>query len=406
MPADVQQTVFAVEAPSAPPARRPETAGVEKPARPAGEPPARPLANAGGGTRTLLSVQYARAVAAVGVLMFHAFNDANATAYPEQVLQAGVDLFFVISGFIMWVTTFKSDIGPKGFFGKRVRRIVPLYWLFSAIAVLTAVVAPQLGKSTGAEHAIASFLFLPAVNPVTHKAEPLLAPGWTLNHEMLFYVIFALALTLPSRKRRLMAVIGLNVLLVVVGLLTHGPLLVSFYTNPIILEFIFGVIVGWIYTSGYSASRRVSGVMVTAGALTMVLFAAAWGQTVILRVLVWGIPAAVIVLGLALTENAKPVARWRSGQFLGDASYSIYIVHGVMLAALFSIVHHLGAPDAVMIPVGVPVALIGGLIVYRYIERPMTNYLGRHRRARAPITAPPVSAPPLVRAEVAGTVDR
>src|SRR5580693_3983159 len=119
MPADVQQTVFAVEAPSAPPARRPETAGVEKPARPAGEPPARPLANAGGGTRTLLSVQYARAVAAVGVLMFHAFNDANATAYPEQVLQAGVDLFFVISGFIMWVTTFKSDIGPKGFFGKR-----------------------------------------------------------------------------------------------------------------------------------------------------------------------------------------------------------------------------------------------------------------------------------------------
>lgn len=355
-------------------------------------------------TRTLLSVQYARGVAAVSVLLFHAFNDANATGYPEQVLQAGVDLFFVISGFIMWVTTFRSDIGPKSFLGKRVRRIVPLYWLFSLIAVLTAAFAPQLGKSTGAEHAIASFLFLPAVNPVTHKAEPLLAPGWTLNHEMLFYLIFALALTLSSRRMRLVAVIGVNVLLAVFGWLTHGPLLVSFYTNPIILEFVFGVIVGWFYTSGYSASRRVSGVLVTVSALTMIFLAAAWGQTVILRVLMWGIPAALIVLGLALAENAKPFARRQSWKFLGDASYSIYIVHGVMLAALFSIVNHLHAPDIVMIPIGAPIALIGGLIVYRYIESPMTNYLSRRHRARA-TTPPLVSAPPLVTAEVAGTVD-
>jgi exopolysaccharide production protein ExoZ len=397
MPAELQQTVLAAEAPSAPAAQRADAT--------VGQKPGRSVADAANRPRTLLSVQYARGVAAVSVLLFHAFNDANATGYPEQVLQAGVDLFFVISGFIMWVTTFRSDIGPKAFFGKRLRRIVPLYWLFSAIAVLTATVAPQLGKSTGTEHAIASFLFLPAVNPVTHKAEPLLAPGWTLNHEMLFYLIFALALTLSSRRRRLLAVIGLNVTLAVVGWLTHGPLLVSFYTNPIILEFVFGVIVGWIYTNGYSTSRRVSGVMVTVSALTMVFFAAAWGQTVILRVILWGIPAALIVLGLALAENAKPVAERRSWKFLGDASYSIYIVHGVMLAALFSIVNHLHAPDIVMIPVGAPIALVGGLIVYRYIERPMTNYLSGRRRTRVAIAPPLVSASPLVRAEVAGTVD-
>jgi exopolysaccharide production protein ExoZ len=397
MPAELQQTVLAAEAQSAPAAQRADATVGQKSARSAAAAPSRP--------RTLLSVQYARGVAAVSVLLFHAFNDANATGYPEQVLQAGVDLFFVISGFIMWVTTFRSDIGPKAFLGKRVRRIVPLYWVFSAVAVLTAAVAPQLGKSTGTEHAIASFLFLPAVNPVTHKAEPLLAPGWTLNHEMLFYLIFALALTLSSRRRRLLAVIGLNVTLAVVGWLTHGPLLVSFYSNPIILEFVFGVIVGWIYTNGYSASRRVSGVTVTAAALTMVFFAAAWGQTVILRVVLWGIPAALIVLGLALAENAKPVAQRRSWKFLGDASYSIYIVHGVMLAALFSIVNHLHAPDIVMIPLGAPIALIGGLIVYRYIESPMTNYLSGRRRTRMAITPPLVSASPLVRAEVAGTVD-
>jgi exopolysaccharide production protein ExoZ len=397
MPGDLQHTVVGAEAPVQPAAQQANAA--------TGWNLGRRVADAGDKPKTLLSVQYARGVAAVSVVLFHAFNDGNATGYPEQVLQAGVDLFFVISGFIMWVTTFRSDIGPKGFLGKRVRRIVPLYWLFSAIAVLTAAAAPQLGKSTGTEHAIASFLFLPAVNPVTHKAEPLLAPGWTLNHEMLFYLIFALALTLSSRRRRLIAVIGVNVTLAIVGWLTHGPLLVSFYTNPIILEFVFGVIVGWIYTNGYSASRRVSGVMVTAGALTMVLCAAAWGQTVILRVLLWGIPAAVIVLGLALAENAKPVARRRSWKFVGDASYSIYIVHGVVLAALFSMVNHVHAPVIVMIPIGAPVAFVGGLIVYRYIERPMTSYLSRRHRARVAIAPPRVSAGPLVTAEVAGTVD-
>jgi exopolysaccharide production protein ExoZ len=360
----------------------------------------RHVRDAGRAAPTLLSVQYARGAAAVGVLMFHAFNDGGVFHYPEQVLQAGVDLFFVISGFIMWVTTHRCSSGPKAFLGKRIRRIVPLYWLFTALAVLIAIVAPQLGKSTGAAHALASFLFLPAVNPVTHLAEPVLAPGWTLNHEMLFYLIFALALTLPSPKLRLVGVIGVNVGLAILGWLTHGPLLLSFYTSPIILEFVFGVIVGSMYTSGYSLSRRVSGALVTAGALVMVASAAAWGQMVVLRVILWGIPAAVIVLGLVLGENRTPVARRRTWQFVGDASYSIYIVHGVALSALFSLVTHLGAPRFLMIPIGAPIAVVVGLGVYRYVERPMTNYLQQRRRPL--VVAVPV---PLVPAEVAGTVE-
>jgi exopolysaccharide production protein ExoZ len=322
------------------------------------------------------------------------------TSYPEGVLQAGVDLFFVISGFIMWVTTHRSSIGPKAFLGKRIRRIVPLYWLFTAIAVFIAVVAPALGKSTGIPHAVASFLFLPAVNPVSHVAEPVLAPGWTLNHEMLFYLIFALALML-SPKPRLIAVIGLNTGMAIVGALTHGPLLLSFYTNPIILEFVLGVIVGWIYTSGYSLPRPASGVLIATSVFVMVACAAAWGQTVLLRVAVWGVPAAVIVIALSLAENAKPVGQRRRWQFLGDASYSVYIVHGVVLAALLATVNHVGAPVFVMIPLGAPIAIVFGLGVYQYVERPMTNYLRRGRRRLAPITLPP----PLVASEAVGTVE-
>lgn len=360
--------------------------------------------SAADGARTLLSIQYARGVAAVGVLLFHSFNDAQATGYPEQVLQAGVDLFFVISGFIMWVTTQRSSIGPKRFLGKRVRRVVPLYWLFSGVAVLVAGAAPQLGKTTSLQHAVASFLFLPAVRPSNGQVEPVLAPGWTLNHEMLFYLIFAVALTLSSRRLRLGVVIGVNVALSILGWLTHGPLILSFYTNPIILEFVFGVIVGWVYTSGYTMSRRVSTALVSVGGLVMVGCAAAWGQTTILRVIMWGIPAAVIVLALALTENAAPVARRRAWAFVGDGSYSIYLVHGIVLSALLSLVNHVAAPKILMIVVGTPLALIITLCAYQYIERPITRYLSGRRPAGAAVPAAvPVA---ILTAEVPAAVKR
>jgi peptidoglycan/LPS O-acetylase OafA/YrhL len=341
-------------------------------------------------------------VAAISVVFFHAFNDAGVTHYPEQVLQAGVDLFFAISGFIMWVTTYGSDTGPREFLRRRIIRIVPLYWVFTAFAVLLSVVAPQLGKRTGGLDAIASFLFMPAVNTATHQTQPVVAPGWTLNHEMLFYVIFAVALFLPNKRQRFVALVGVNVGLVILGFFVDTPLVVSFYTNPIVFEFVFGVVIGLAYTSGYRMSRAASTATVIAGALTMIGLAAAWGQTAILRVVVWGIPAALIVLALALTENTKPVEDRRHLRFLGDASYSLYIVHGVVLSAMLSVVHHANIPKIVMIPVGGPVAIVAGVVVYRYLEKPMTTYLRHFGGRRAAVPKPAVQ---LVVPEPVGTAE-
>jgi peptidoglycan/LPS O-acetylase OafA/YrhL len=296
----------------------------------------------------------------------------------------------------MWVTTFGSGITPTGFLGRRIRRIVPLYWVFTAFAVFLAVVAPQLGKRTGALDAVASFLFLPAVNSATHVAEPVIAPGWTLNHEMLFYLIFAAALLLPTPKARFAGVVGANAALAIIGWLTHGPLVVSFFTNPIILEFVFGVVVGSLYTSGYCLSRRNSAVIAVLGVGTMIGCASAWGQNVNLRILLWGIPAACVLMALVLTENYRPVRERRRWLFVGDASYSIYLVHGIVLSAVFAAVRHAGVPYIVMIPVGTPAAIIVAFFVYRYIERPMTRRLSRWaRRSTAP-------AGGLIAPEVAG----
>ena len=100
-----------------------------------------------------------------------------------------------------------------------------------------------------------------------------------------------------------------------------------------------------------------------------------------------------------LTENTKPVASRPRLRFLGDASYSIYIVHGVMLSAMLSVVHHAKIPTFVMIPVGGPLAVVGGLIVYRYLEKPMTTYLRHFGNRRVPAVVP------LVHAEPAGTAE-
>jgi exopolysaccharide production protein ExoZ len=83
---------------------------------------------------------------------------------------------------------------------------------------------------------------------------------------------------------------------------------------------------------------------------------------------------------------------------MGDASYSIYIVHGVALSALFALVNHLGAPRLLMIPIGGPIAVVIGLGVYRCVERPMTKQL----RRRPGSIAVPV---PIVPTDIAGTVD-
>ncbi len=132
--------------------------------------------------------------------------------YSVGWLSSGVDIFFVISGFIMWVSVERRrTMTAAEFMRARLIRIVPLYWLVSAFVLATCLIAPQLLHTTVLEwkHALASFLFLPARHPVmTQEFWPLLIPGWTLNYEMLFYVLFAVAIAGSGGSARIR--FGLN----------------------------------------------------------------------------------------------------------------------------------------------------------------------------------------------------
>src|SRR5437764_3885196 len=141
-------------------------------------------------------------------------------SYDASWLGSGVDIFFVISGFIMWVSVERRPGMSAGeFFGNRLMRIVPLYWLVSAGVLCITFAAPQLLHSTvfNAPHALASFLFLPARHPLTGEFWPLLVPGWTLNYEMLFYLLFAAAIAgangAPRRRLAIISVLIASVIL-------------------------------------------------------------------------------------------------------------------------------------------------------------------------------------------------
>ena len=127
------------------------------------------------------------------------------TFLPPNRLAARVDLFFVISGFLMWGTTWDSPTTPGRFMLQRIHRIVPLHWAIISFYVLLLLAAPHLMQSGAFEpaHGITSSLFLPWPHPAIDANQPRVTPGWTLNYGMFFYLVFALGLFLPERRTRL-----------------------------------------------------------------------------------------------------------------------------------------------------------------------------------------------------------
>ena len=187
----------------------------------------------------LASIQLLRAAAAIAVVFTHAitrlgysFPGAGAHSYltgPNgQFLagDAGVDVFFVISGFIMYFVH-HNDFGVPGapleFLKKRISRIVPIYWLLTTLAVVIIIAVPNLmvthNSRIGFSWIASSYLFLPIASRGS-TISPIIGVGWTLDYEMFFYLAFAGALFLPLR-RGLLAIGALFVSAVGIGALVN-----------------------------------------------------------------------------------------------------------------------------------------------------------------------------------------
>lgn len=306
----------------------------------------------------LQSIQQLRGLAALAVVLFHY---SAVVGWEWTVGQAGVDVFFVVSGFIMWMVTEKPTT-PAKFAWDRAARIVPIYWL------ATMIMATWNGSRPGA--IITSLLFIPYERS-PGVPYPILAPGWTLNLEMFFYGLFAATLFLPRRAQlwTLTATFGA---LTLAGWLFHlpGPVWGA-YTNPIIAEFIAGAWLCVAWRKGLLPSPRTAVGLVLAAVATLAVVDASGAYSEPVRPLVWGLPALAVVAALLGLERAGKAPLWLPLKHLGDASYSLYLFHMPVLYVV-----RLFVPEGWgLFIASVPASIAVGLLSFHLLEKPIGRAL-------------------------------
>jgi exopolysaccharide production protein ExoZ len=351
------------------------------------------------GTRKLPAVQMLRGIAAAMVVFHHIGGVIPAAdAQRSWILRshltliggAGVDIFFVISGFIMLYT--HGRVGGRrealSFLWKRALRIYPLYWLWTSVLILIAAShLVAVNHVHGAGFFLWSYLLIPVFNGFNFH--PFLDQGWTLSFEMLFYLVFTVGIWLNLQKSLTSFLAGsLAAVLVLSHFLPAGSGVRYLFSNTLVVEFLFGVgVANVLLQTTETTSRRISHSWLPAGLVVLgsllllsTLFIPLASDDLIQsswRFAFWGLPSSLIVAGFVFW-NQRATSSFLV--FLGDASYSTYLVHTFALGAFLRFVTpRVGAPQllpADLLLVGVAVATIAlTLPTYRWVEKPLTSLL-------------------------------
>lgn len=330
------------------------------------------------------TLQALRALAACTVAFFHTVDFASRYTHDMPgwfgkmnfIGPAGVDLFFVISGFVMFYTTRdlpRSGASVRRFMLRRILRIVPLYWLLTTVMVALLLLLPQAFNRLTIYplHALASYFFIPMYNSAGEPF-PVLGLGWSLNYEMYFYVVMACLLL---TRRRLLWLALFFVPCVLYGYLCPPETLAyQMITGPQLLEFVMGGAAAE-YIRLHSSGKPHMAAMVGVGVLA---FGVAHFHTLDpLRVVPIGLGASLIVFGLAAMENQRRarVPQWLVA--LGDASYAIYLGHIFVLAPFFKLWEKTVGPQggAWVIFIAFPLAVTAAYFLYRWVEKPLGAWL-------------------------------
>jgi len=341
-----------------------------------------------------LSIQYLRAVASLGVVLTHASTSLlpyHLALLPLGFGNAGVDLFFVISGFLMFYTTARKPVSLFDFYAKRIIRIVPIYFIFSTVAFLLAKIEPQLTLTFSPKLTdyLRSIFFIPFYSNILaahggdgaqHLVRPEIGQGWTLNYEIFFYLLFGLLLGFTALNR-VRAVVSGACFLVMLGIIFRpaGSVLTT-YTDPLLLEFAFGVVLAYLlFRQTVATARPWMGVILSSVGVALLIVGFSL-HLPLPRVVTSGIPAAMIVGGFLWTEAHWEFPKKAFFLLLGDSSYSLYLSHTFVLAILrrlwqrnfeveFPIDH------MVFVFAGVICSELVGILCYLMLEQKITGLL-------------------------------
>lgn len=286
---------------------------------------------------TILSIQVLRFVAALSVVVFHAHNtlvDRISRHQPDSIDHAfrvgasGVHIFFVISGFVMVYTSWRSRLTAGAFLSRRLIRIYPIYWIMAATYLVVHLFLGTAYNLSGSAVA-ASALLLP------HFSSVIIGPGWTLSFEMYFYLCFALALR-AGLERGLVLLSLFYAICVVTGLSVgpHSPFL-RFASDSLLLEFIAGAWLGLAFANGFVTGRRTGGLLI--GIAAALFVSGFWFDYERLpSVISWGIPSLLLVTGALSFEPQLRSSGGRAFAKMGDSSYLLYLSHVLLLDILIA----------------------------------------------------------------------
>lgn len=333
------------------------------------------------------SVQYLRGFAALLVVISHVFTKINQlSGYSGDwfsVGPAGVDLFFIISGFIMCKATERRSISPVAFMLARAKRILPLYWILTFIALLIFMARPDLVNSSGGVTTVLhSFTLL----PIGEKL--LIQNGWTLSFEFLFYGLFAISIAISFKERLRYTLAGL-VLLASAGLIFDptSPEL-RFITSTLLLEFAMGML-AFLYLKHCSNFRLINGSIMLLGLIGLYVLSEYYED--LPRVVSFGLPMFAIFVGFVSFESS--IEKYKNNRMLwplkalGDSSYSLYLFHAFTLALTAVIIRSLHLQHNIVTSslLLMSAALVSGYVCYVFLEVPLSRLVNAGNR---PVGAP------------------
>ena len=295
-----------------------------------------------------IGIQILRGLAAAMVVVHHyvasqAEQGVEVGRWLHEFGGSGVDIFFVISGFIMMIT--QSDMGGKKreysarqFLVRRLMRVVPLYWVLTALAFgLASLAGAAVNTQIPVEKFLMSMLFLPysdgpvSMSDAAHTAY-VIPMAWTLTFEWFFYLVFASALAFGLHAyARLHFIAVVFVALVAAGVLAQpqAPIL-QVVTSPLLFDFLLGCAVAVLYLKGLRLSAWVALplALIAVGVLANQLHG-----TVFERTAIWGLASLALIMSASLNRREIALsAATRPFAHLGDISYSLYLSHFFTLA--------------------------------------------------------------------------
>lgn len=305
----------------------------------------------------LYSIQFLRFIAIILVIYSHSYDrlqrylhmsDDSIYAHMAFLGRSGVDLFFVISGFIMaYITTEsvkKDNFNFNRFMKKRCIRIVPMYWIVSSVVLCLLIYKPDFFYNTSTDflHTVGSFLFFPVASP-DDKFAPVLGVGWTLNLEMYFYLVLALFILFFKRSYFMYSLLFIAICCTVGYIVGHreNNYLYASLTNPILFEFFFGLI-AFDFFSKKKLKTKFSLLLL----LTCIIFLVfscykQWPDE--LRFLYWGITYSLFLIAIISFEGKIKFPRVTL--ILGDASYTLYLTHYFFIAGIYILLNRSGLLD-------------------------------------------------------------